>query len=82
MLTEGGPQLFTKLLSEHLVDELFLTLSPTLLGRFARDGRLALTDAMDLARLPLALRSARRDGSHLFLRYALADRGEPVPARQ
>jgi riboflavin biosynthesis pyrimidine reductase len=71
VLTEGGPRLFTELAHEGQLHEVFLTLSPSLLGRFDGDRRLALTAGMDLLPLPLILLSARRDSSHLFLRYAL-----------
>jgi riboflavin biosynthesis pyrimidine reductase len=71
LLTEGGPSLFARLVSEQLVDELFLTSSPTLFGRLANDQRKSLTDGLDLAGTQLDLLSARRHGSHLFLRYAL-----------
>ena len=71
ILCEGGPRLFAELAAAGLVDEIFLTLSPRLFGRFAGDGRKALTDGRDLGGLPLRLRSLRRSGSHLFLRYAV-----------
>jgi riboflavin biosynthesis pyrimidine reductase len=74
VLSEAGPHLFGSLLAEHLVDELFLTLSPLLGGRESLDRRLALVEGRHL--LPerteeLRLLSLRRDGAHLFLRYAL-----------
>jgi riboflavin biosynthesis pyrimidine reductase len=71
LLTEGGPSLFARLVSEQLVDELFLTTSPALFGRLANDQRKSLTEGLDLAGTQLDLLSARRHGSHLFLRYAL-----------
>jgi riboflavin biosynthesis pyrimidine reductase len=71
VLTEGGPTLFAELVAQHLIDELFLTSSPALFGRFTNDGRKALADGLDLAGVPLELLSARRSGSHLFLRYSL-----------
>jgi riboflavin biosynthesis pyrimidine reductase len=68
LLCEGGPILFSSLLTDGLVDELFLTLSPTLAG----GGERAITigaplDALQLMDLTWALEC---DGS-LFLRYAL-----------
>ncbi len=69
VLCEGGPGLFAELLAARLIDELFLTLSPRVFGRWAGDGRKSLTDGRDLAGAPLELRSARRNGGHLFLRY-------------
>jgi riboflavin biosynthesis pyrimidine reductase len=66
LLCEGGPTLFTAILAEDLVDELFLTLAPDLVG----GGELGITagkglDAVRALRLIWAL---ERDG-HLFLRY-------------
>ncbi len=69
ILCEGGPALFAELAEAGLVDDLFVTLSPRLFGRFKGDGRKALTDARDLRGMPLQLASARRHESHLFLRY-------------
>jgi riboflavin biosynthesis pyrimidine reductase len=71
ILTEGGPGLLSHFLTRRLVDELFLTLSPSLFGRTPNDRRKSLADGHDLAGLPLGLLSARRHGSHLFLRYAV-----------
>jgi riboflavin biosynthesis pyrimidine reductase len=71
ILCEGGPGLFGELAAAHLVDELFLTLSPRLFGRWAVDGRKALAEGRDLAGTAMRLRSLRRTGSHLFLRYSL-----------
>ena len=70
VLTEGGPSLFAELVREQLVDELFLTSSPALFGRFPNDARKSLTDGLDLTGSRLDLTSVRRHGSHLFLRYA------------
>ncbi|MEO6603826.1 MAG: dihydrofolate reductase family protein, partial [Polyangiaceae bacterium] len=70
ILTEGGPSLFAELVREELVDELFLTSSPALFGRFPRDERKSLAEGLDLSGARLELMSARRHGSHLFLRYA------------
>jgi riboflavin biosynthesis pyrimidine reductase len=70
VLTEGGPSLFAELVQQELVDELFLTSSPALFGRFPNDERKSLTDGLDLAGARLELGSVRRHGSHLFLRYA------------
>ncbi len=71
VLTEGGPSLVGELLRDGVVDELFLTLSPRLFGRTASDGRKSLVEGVDLAGRETELLSVRRDGSHLFLRYAL-----------
>jgi riboflavin biosynthesis pyrimidine reductase len=71
VLTEGGPSLVGRLIGEELLDELFLTLSPKLFGRYAGDARKALVDGVDLGGKSLELGSVRRFASHLFLRYAL-----------
>jgi riboflavin biosynthesis pyrimidine reductase len=71
LLTEGGPLLFARLLSEQIVDELFVTSSPNVFGRFANDQRKSLVDGLDVGGVALDLWSVRRHGSHLFLRYAL-----------
>jgi riboflavin biosynthesis pyrimidine reductase len=70
VLTEGGPSLFAELVKQGLVDELFLTSSPVLFGRFPNDDRKSLTNGLDLGGARLELASLRRHGSHLFLRYA------------
>ena len=74
ILTEGGPSLAGELFREGLVDELFLTVSPRLFGRYAGDGRKSLIDGVDLAGqltgMSLALASVRRHDSYLFLRYS------------
>jgi riboflavin biosynthesis pyrimidine reductase len=72
VLTEGGPSLFAELVRERLVDELFVTSSPALFGRFPDDHRKSLCDGIDLNGAALELLSVRRHGSHLFQRYALS----------
>jgi riboflavin biosynthesis pyrimidine reductase len=72
VLTEGGPSLFAEIVGLGLLDELFLTTSPTLFGRYAADSRKSLADGLNLAGTSLELLSVRRHESHLFLRYALA----------
>jgi riboflavin biosynthesis pyrimidine reductase len=72
VLSEGGPRAIGPLLAAGLVDELFLTLSPLLLGRPDGGERPGLVEGVDL--LPGAaarLLGARRAGEHLFLRYAI-----------
>jgi len=74
LLTEGGPTLAGRLLAENLLDELFLTTSPLLLGRHGGDDRKSLVDGVDLRAAGtgrLALASVRRRGSFLYLRYTL-----------
>jgi riboflavin biosynthesis pyrimidine reductase len=71
LLTEGGPTLVGELTKADLIDELFLTISPRLYGRSLGDGKKSLIHGVELEGRALALSSARRHGSHLFLRYAL-----------
>jgi riboflavin biosynthesis pyrimidine reductase len=72
ILTEGGPKLFGQLLMDGLVDELFLTVSPSLVGREG-DQSFGLVQGVDFGRHPKwsRLLSVRRHESHLFLRYKL-----------
>jgi len=77
ILSEGGPHAIAPLLAAGLVDELFLTLSPLLLGRPGDDPRLALVEGADLlaaGQSGARLLGVRRATDHLFLRYALAGR--------
>jgi riboflavin biosynthesis pyrimidine reductase len=68
MLHEGGPTLLAAMLLPGLVDELFLTLSPMLVG----GGEPSLVEGTALeAPSRLALRSAMSESSFLFLRYAI-----------
>jgi riboflavin biosynthesis pyrimidine reductase len=73
VLSEGGPRVLASLLAARIVDELFLTLSPLVAGR-ALEPRLSLVEGLELlpnVRLGGTLRSLRRSGDHLLLRYAL-----------
>jgi len=73
ILTEAGPSMFGSLVASGLVDELFLTVSPVLAGRAATT-RLGLVEGVEFVpqtRVAGRLRSVRKHGSHLFLRYAL-----------
>ncbi len=71
LLTEGGPSLVAELVAGALLDELFLTLSPSLFGRWEGDRRKSLANGVDLAGTTMDLLSVRRHGSHAFLRYAV-----------
>jgi riboflavin biosynthesis pyrimidine reductase len=69
VLCEGGPKVNSALLAEGLVDELFLTVAPTLVGG---------TPSVTLVRGPLLGVPAELElvwcleaGGFLFLRYAL-----------
>jgi riboflavin biosynthesis pyrimidine reductase len=70
LLTEGGPSLVAEFVTAGLLDELFLTRSPLLFGRYPNDGRKPLLEGAELATTPLELLSARLHDSHLFLRYS------------
>ena len=75
ILSEGGPTIIGQLLLEGLLDELFLTVSPRLLGRPLAEDRPGLVQGVDLldgGPTRGDLMSVRKHGSHLFLRYALA----------
>ncbi|HYZ88675.1 MAG TPA: dihydrofolate reductase family protein [Myxococcales bacterium] len=71
ILTEGGPTLASELAAEGLLNELFLTRSPMLFGRFSGDGRKGLVEGVDLAGRMADLVGVRRQGSYLFLRYCV-----------
>jgi riboflavin biosynthesis pyrimidine reductase len=77
ILSEAGPHTFGELVAAGLVDELFLTSSPLLVGDAGPGSRLALVEGADLTPegANLRLLSLRRDGSHLFHRYALEGAG-------
>lgn len=72
VLYEGGPTLLASFLSEGMVDELFLTLAPQIVGRAGGLHRLALVEGH--AFIPVdapwtTLLSVKLAGSHLLLRY-------------
>ncbi len=73
IVVEGGPRLLGNFLAEACVDELFLTLAAQVAGRDARAERPGFVAGRSLApEHPCwtTLISAKRAGSHLFLRYA------------
>ena len=75
LLCEGGPHLSAELLGAGLVDELFLSLAPTLAGGEAAGGaglRILAGPELEPPRA-LELLGALEHGSHLFLRYAVRD---------
>ncbi len=75
VLCEGGPHLNTQLLSAGLVDELFLSLAPKLVGGDASGEALRILAGADLSPIPeLHLLGVHEHESHLFLRYGV--RGE------
>ena len=80
-LCEGGPHLFGDLLGAGLVDELFLTLAPQVIGRDGSVKRIALVEGASFKGgaksgasdgLWSRLVSVRRAGDDLFLRYSFA----------
>ncbi|HMB02143.1 MAG TPA: dihydrofolate reductase family protein [Isosphaeraceae bacterium] len=73
ILVEGGPHLLGDFFAEGLLDELFLTLSPQVVGRNGAAARPGLVAGRIFApEHPLwaTLVGVKRGGSHLFLRYA------------
>lgn len=79
LLCEGGPHLSRNLLAEGLVDELFLTLSPRLVGGDAAVGealRILAGPELD-APCRLELQGLLRSGSELFLHYRIAHQARP-----
>ena len=77
-LYEGGPTLLASFLAEHLIDELFLTLSPRIAGQSSELHRLTLLEghAFPPKTAPWAtLLSVKLAGSHLLLRYRFSQNG-------
>jgi riboflavin biosynthesis pyrimidine reductase len=81
LLCEGGPHLNAHLLAAGLVDELFLSLAPTLAGGDAGLGSesLRIVSGVDLEPpVAMELLSSHEYESHLFLRYkVLKSEGQP-----
>jgi riboflavin biosynthesis pyrimidine reductase len=73
ILSEAGPHAFGSFLGAGVVDELFLTTSPLLVGDAGHGTRFRLVEAADLVPLDVRgrLLSLRRHRSHLFVRYEL-----------
>jgi riboflavin biosynthesis pyrimidine reductase len=71
VLCEGGPHLFGDLLACRLIDELFLTIAPQLIGRDAAVRRLALVEGISFGAPGrwASLAAVHRAGDDLFLRY-------------
>jgi riboflavin biosynthesis pyrimidine reductase len=73
ILCEGGPHVIGSFLEAGAVDELFLTISPLLVGE--PETRLGLVEGADLLPgLNTHLLGVRRSGDHLFLRYGILPR--------
>ncbi|MDR7569374.1 MAG: dihydrofolate reductase family protein [Armatimonadota bacterium] len=73
VVCEGGPVLAAQLLALDLVDELFLTLAPWVVG----SGERRLVDGVLNPPRRLHLLEAREHGGDLLLRYALVPKEEP-----
>ncbi len=76
ILTEGGPTLFGRFLEERAVDELFLTIAPSLAGRTRDAQRNPLVDGVMFlpANAPRArVVSVKSGDDYLFTRFAFAD---------
>jgi riboflavin biosynthesis pyrimidine reductase len=73
LLVEGGPRLNHSLISQNLADELFLTISPKLLGGLPGEALTMLEGNLLPAETRPApeLLSVYLAGSELFLRYSL-----------
>ncbi len=73
VLSEGGPHIMGELVAADVVEEIFLTVAPQVIGR---DGdRLGLVEGVGLAPDDArwhALASVKRASDHLFLRYRRA----------
>jgi 2,5-diamino-6-(ribosylamino)-4(3H)-pyrimidinone 5'-phosphate reductase len=72
LVVEGGPGLNHALISRHLVDELFLTMAPELLGGTAAQTLTLLRGSTLPARPTLELLSIHVADGELFLRYSLS----------
>jgi riboflavin biosynthesis pyrimidine reductase len=78
ILTEGGPKLMGEALKARIVDELFLTISPLIVGGGEEQPRPTLASGVEL--LPDAAQSGQllslhRKDAYLFLRYSLLEVG-------
>ena len=73
LLVEGGPTLNRALISAKLVDEIFLTLAPKLLGADAIPETGTILRGALPATVDLHLLSAHLAGDELFLRYSVTD---------
>jgi riboflavin biosynthesis pyrimidine reductase len=79
ILMEGGPTLMGESLKARIVNELFLTLSPLIVGGGEVRPRPTLAAGVDLLSatpLPGRLLSVHRSNEYLFLRYSLDEHGE------
>jgi riboflavin biosynthesis pyrimidine reductase len=75
-LCEGGPHLFGELLRARLIDELFMTVAPQVIGRDEAAHRLGMVEGTSFGEGQgrwAGLTSIRRAGDDLFLRYRFAE---------
>lgn len=78
---EGGPKLMGESLKAGIVDELFLTVSPLIVGGGELQPRPTLAKGVDLLPgdpLPGQLLTVHRSDAYLFLRYSLGGKGAPA----
>ncbi len=83
VLIEGGPRMLGEFLAAHLLDELFLTVSPQIVGRDALVDRPGLVEGRRFAPVsPLwgKLSGAKRGSDYLFLRYQFQPQVQPDQA--
>jgi riboflavin biosynthesis pyrimidine reductase len=77
ILSEGGPTVIGQLLERRLLEDLFLTISPVLIGRGRPEARPGLVEGVDLlgdGPPETELVSIRKHRSHIFLRYSVVRR--------
>jgi riboflavin biosynthesis pyrimidine reductase len=79
LLHEGGPMLFSAFLEKALVDELFLTSAPQIVGRGASGERPSFSGRLSFgpedAKWAVLLSTKSANSGHLFLRYGLDMKG-------
>jgi riboflavin biosynthesis pyrimidine reductase len=81
ILMEGGPRLMGDSMKAGIVDELFLIVSPVIVGGGEMQPRPTLAAGVDLlpgAPLPSRLLTVHRSDAYLFLRYSLGGKGAPT----
>ncbi len=81
LLCEGGPSLNASLAAESLIDELFLAVSPMLVGDAPGAGAL-LSGAAPQQPIALELRMLLEHDSQLYARYVSCDRAEAAAAAE
>ena len=73
ILLEGGGKLIGLFLKENLIDELYLTVTPWVLGGDSNPSLTSTPDTLSPFRA-LKLKSCRKVGSELFLHYQFLNR--------